>query len=313
MKNFFLIWILFIYLLFLINYSNALEINVNTKLVDDTKKIVTLWSWGFWDRSITATAHPDLDDFELKWTAQSQSIFFDEKFEKQNLKNELFLFFENKFWKDTLKKLLSSGKIKYILNENTSRIKYKLKKDNQTNTYKYFESSDSGYVSLDTLQEVDGLHIETDERYVFHSDKKIDNYQLKIALADPKTIWAQTPYSEWPYPVLYFYSDISLPKIRSVRTLITENNDLKWGPLATYVKRVYEIQKIKYTVQYNEKWQAEENDIFSYAIIPYDIYEIDVTKGINTVSIRTNYFVWKRQHNTRWDTSFFRNDIKYLK
>lgn len=308
-----LIWIIVIYLLFWVKYLNALEINVSNNIVDNTKKISTLWIKGFWDWSITSTAHPDLDEFEMKWTAQSQSIYFDENFKKQNLKNELFLFFENKFGKETLKKILSSGKVKYILNENSSRINYGLKKDSETWIYKYYEDLDSGIVSLDKSQEVEWVHIETDERYIFESDKDIKNYQLKIALADPKTIWAQNPYFEPPYPILYFYSDISIPKIESVRTLITQNNKLKWDPLATYVKRVYEIQKIKYTVQYNEKWQAEENDIFSYAIIPYDIYEIDVTKGINTVSIRTNYFVWKRQHNTRWDTSFFRNDIKYLK
>lgn len=297
--NFIAIWI---------NYSYAIEINVNNNLVDDTNNIATLWAGGLGDWSITATAHPDLDDFELKWTAQSQNIFFDEGFEKQNLKNELFLFFENKFGKETLKKLLSSGKIKYILNENTSNINYSFKKDAELWEYKYYE----GW-SLDKPQEVDGVNIETSERYIFESDKDIKNYQLKIALADPKTIWGQNFYFEPPYPVLYFYSDISLPKIDHVRTLITKDNDFKWDPLAKYVKRIYEIQKIKYTVQYNEKWKAEKNDIFSYAIIPYDIYEIDVTKGINTVDITTNYFVWKRQNHMRWDTSFFRNNIKYLK
>lgn len=256
----------------------ATDITKSNSVIDITDTAILLN--GYSNRSLSNGIYPVFwKKLELKSQAMRSSTWIKEKSHIFYKKNEIFTYLENKLWVEKFKKLLLKWSIHYIDDSQTTET------SQLSNINNNFFSENGETFSLTWVT------VESEQIFQVYSHQDIEKYKIKVALVDKNTYWGFRWWNEAPYSSLSFYSDLSLPNIISAEIKNAWNKENFNEHINNFTKS-YELQKYNYPVYYNDDWTDASKKISKsgYVFIPYIVFEINIKKGNNVISIKSERF-----------------------
>ena len=139
---------------------------------------------------------------------------------------------------------------------------------------KYFDSDENDLVETK-------WYIANISKYMNLSSESNQTNKIIVRPFDNDELWTRfTSWLEWPTPKLVIYDDIYLPINMN---LDISNDDFSKQNLKPEVK--YDFQKYLIT---NDDW----TESYSYIMIPYYVFDVDVKKWKNKIKIYYNEYIW---------------------